>query len=155
MLVTQDENGKVVKNEYIKEEMVGDFYTNIVKEGIDDQRNRIFTIETYNDKEELIASQIINPEIIDIIGDEKFDDTVLELVNEDGTTSTYYYENRFSGASRVSKKTTMKRNRTTLMPILEVDEYDSDDVKQRIRKNMYFENLASHFKVRRKSDRYT
>lgn len=34
--------------------MVGDFYTNIVKEVVDENRNRLYTIETYNDKDELV-----------------------------------------------------------------------------------------------------
>ena len=36
--------------------MVGDFYRNIVKEGLDSERNRVFTIETYNDRDELIKT---------------------------------------------------------------------------------------------------
>lgn len=61
--------------------MVGDFYRNVVKEGLDDQRNRVYTIETYNDKDELVSTQKVDPEIIDIIGDDNFDDTVLEVIN--------------------------------------------------------------------------
>lgn len=98
MVVTSDENGKVLSREPVPEELIGEFYRNLISEDfVDENWERVVTIETLNDRGEVISKQSFRPTIMQVLGEDYFDETVLETINEKGDKVVYFFDKKLSG----------------------------------------------------------
>lgn len=62
MVVTSDENGRVIAREFLQEEYLGDLYRNIISEDyFDENKQRVVTIDTLNDRGEVVARKSFKP----------------------------------------------------------------------------------------------
>lgn len=55
------------------------------------------TIETLNDRGEVISKQSFRPTIMQVLGEDYFDETVLETINEKGDKVVYFFDKKLSG----------------------------------------------------------
>lgn len=52
MVVTSDENGKIISTREIAEELLGEYYRNIIKEDyMNDEDERVIVVDTLNDRD--------------------------------------------------------------------------------------------------------
>lgn len=62
MIVTSDENGRVIAREHIKKELIGEFYRNRISEDyFDENKQRVVTLDTLNDKNQVVARKSFKP----------------------------------------------------------------------------------------------
>ena len=84
VVVTMDEIGNVVDKQEIDPNLLSDnYYNKIVDETIDEYGNRKITLHTFNDQDELIAEQILEPKIKGELENEDLDFIVEEIIDDD------------------------------------------------------------------------
>lgn len=95
MVVTTDENGKIIAREYIQEELLGEYYRNLVSEDyFDENKERVISLDTLNDRNQIVARKTFKPTISN---DDSKGNVVLETVTVDGDQTVYYFNRDSTG----------------------------------------------------------
>lgn len=153
MVVTSDENGKVIAREYIDEKLLGEFYNNRISEDyFNENKERVVTIDTINDRDEVVSRKTFKPSVSQQMDDETTNNVVLETVNANGDKTVYYFGRNSQGKQKL--ESIVKKNANLFV----IDEEDNDHLtksQEHEHKNHYYEDLIKGNQVERNPLRYS
>ena len=139
-VVTKKENGDVVSVKNVSNSFIGSHYRNSVINRISKNGERIFVLETTNDKGENVLSQVCKPSVnLDSTGN-IVDEVLEEILDAEGNKSFSVLDHRKTGDYLISQDFILNED---------ITEEIEEKKKNNPNKNEYFENLVKNYQFQR------
>lgn len=139
MVVTSDEEGRVIAREAIDVKHLGEFYNNKVSEDyFNENKERVVTIDTVNDQEQVVSRKTFKPSVTPLIDEQTTKNVVLETVNQNGDKTVYFFGRSSQGKQKLNS--VIKKNAEVLT--IEEEMEEGTKSKESEQKNKYYEELV-------------